>query len=582
MLGTAAVGMGLLGCGDQAAPPVPFSAVESGAQAAPEAVLPSELGNPATVAAAAGAAPGSDVDPNALLRAVVELVKSAPTNPGGMNFDIAKDYLNQYFAGTPESDFAHTSESRAYLSDRFGKTGERALSDLERKAFTVRDARHIEDCLLLSTIARRVAGNGDDVTRVGRVFDWLMEQVQLVPAGSLATPQGVQAQARPYDVLLRGMATEEGGWAERSWVFMALCRQLDLDAGIVLYTPPARSILAAGPVEKVEGKEGAAAGRQPVVWIVAVVIDGKPYLYDCRMGRPIPGVEPGSVATIEEVIANPGVLNRLDLPGAPYTTRGSDLGAGKLSLWVDSSLGQLSPRMRELQDRLTGNDRMVLFRDPAEQHAKLAEALGERFDTTELWPLPMEVEYRLFNDPGFVQAAQFAIAIFDAKLPLLPARLGQLRGDLDRAVESYAAFRFSDKPVQNDGKTPIPPPVQDVLDLYATYFLGLAKLDQGQPELARNFFEQTLRLLPKPSPGVPYFALYRWGAESNLGRIHARQGRPALAARYLASPQPTSQTIGNLLEARKLIWENPFVPEEAAPAAGAGATAAGAATSPGA
>ena len=106
------------------------------------------------------------------------------------------------------------------------------------KTFTVKDARHIEDCLLLSTVARRVAGDGDDLTRVRRVFDWLVRQVQLVPAGSLAMPGGSQAQARPYDVLMRGMATEQGGWAERSWLFMSLCRQLGLDAGLVVYDPP--------------------------------------------------------------------------------------------------------------------------------------------------------------------------------------------------------------------------------------------------------------------------------------------------------------------------------------------------------
>ena len=46
-----------------------------------------------------------------------------------------------------------------------------------------------------------------------------------------------QAFARPYDVLLRGMATEaQGVWAERAWLFIALCRQLDIDAGLITYT----------------------------------------------------------------------------------------------------------------------------------------------------------------------------------------------------------------------------------------------------------------------------------------------------------------------------------------------------------
>ena len=237
---------------------------------------------------------------------------------------------------------------------------------------------------------------------------------------------------------------------------------------------------------------------------------------------------------------------------------------GKLRIWLDSSLGHLSARMRQLQGKLAGRDRMVLFRDPAEQDAAFAQALGDRLEKTELWYLPMQVEYQLFNDPKFVAAAQFAIAIFDSKLPLLHARLGQLRGELPRAVESYAGFRFSDNPVQNDGKTPIPAEVQDVLDLYATYYLGLAKLDQGDLKLARNFFGQSLRLFPKPDPGVPYYALYRWGAETNLGRVNEELGNRTEAVRYYSTPQPTSQEYGNRLRARTLIWEDPFTPSEGA------------------
>ena len=38
-------------------------------------------------------------------------------------------------------------------------------------------------------IASRVGGTGDDLVRVRRVFDWIMRQIQLVPAGSLASRQ---------------------------------------------------------------------------------------------------------------------------------------------------------------------------------------------------------------------------------------------------------------------------------------------------------------------------------------------------------------------------------------------------------
>ena len=46
-----------------------------------------------------------------------------------------------------------------------------------------------------------------------------------------------QVFARPYDVLLRGMATEADGiWAERAWLFMVLCRQIGIDTGLITYS----------------------------------------------------------------------------------------------------------------------------------------------------------------------------------------------------------------------------------------------------------------------------------------------------------------------------------------------------------
>ena len=112
------------------------------------------------------------------------------------------------------------------------------LKDLENRNWTLRDdTRHIEDCMMYYGIATRVAGTGENIDRVRRVFDWVVRQVQLVPPGTLAAGRLPQVFARPYDVLLRGMATEaDGFWAERAWLFMVLCRQLDIDTGLITYT----------------------------------------------------------------------------------------------------------------------------------------------------------------------------------------------------------------------------------------------------------------------------------------------------------------------------------------------------------
>src|SRR5947208_1069135 len=81
-----------------------------------------------------------------------------------------------------------------------------AVKNLETPTFLMPDARHLEDCMLYYNVATRVGQTGDDLERVRRVFRWIMDQIQLVPAGSLAAPGLGQAFARPYDVLMRGMA----------------------------------------------------------------------------------------------------------------------------------------------------------------------------------------------------------------------------------------------------------------------------------------------------------------------------------------------------------------------------------------
>jgi hypothetical protein len=476
----------------------------------------------------------------------MQMIKDAPEHPGGDSFTIATENLNQYFAGASPKEFLMDPDAREYL---LKGVPPQTVRDLENPQFTIRDARHIEDCLLYHTIAARVGGDGDDLTRVRRVFDWMVRQVQLVPPQSLAPPGLSQAQARPYDVLLRGMATEEGEWAERSWLFMALCRQLGVDVGLILYNRPLRGF-------RVSGQEGNPPERY-LDWIAAALIDGKAYLFDARIGMPIPSADGKGVATFEEAATNPAILAALDIPAlAPYSTTQADLAASKIRIKMDSTYGYLSPRMRNLQKNLFGKNRMVLYRDPAEQAAAFAKAFGPRFEAALLWDLPRFVEQALFTSPQFVQASQFAITLFDAKLPLLPARMGQLRGAVDEAIEKYVSFRKPETPE-------FPPQVQQALDLYATYFLGLAKLDKNDAKGAEFFFNETLRIFPQPGRNQPYFNMYRWGAETNLALLNDAQGNTALAIRYYNEPKPTKQYHGDLLRARDLVWKDPFVPDAA-------------------
>ena len=489
-----------------------------------------------------------------ILANVLKLMELASENPGGRNFEMATENLNELFEnGTKPADYAPTQASRDFLlakiHDLTGQDPIPIVKSLSSPKFTIRDARHIEDCMLYHAVAVRIAGEGDDLTRVRRIFDWLVRNVQLVPAESLAAGKFRQAQARPADVLFRGMATENGYWSERGWVFMSLCRQIGVDAGLLTFSPR-RPMMGANPSN---------SPPQPVTWITAAIVDNKPYLFDPRIGLEVPDLEGSGVATLQQVIAHPEILERLDLPGeSTLGTTAADLAGSpsKIGVLVDSSLGYLSPRMRLLQGQLRGSSRTVLFRDPAEQAKHFAIALGERFGGVALWNLPIQIEEMLFTSPEFVAATQASLQFFDSKYPLLKARTAQLRGELVDATNQYVAFRFGQNP-------DIPAEAQRGLDIYATYFLGLNHLDRGNVDQAEYLFRKMLDMVPEPGSGRYFFYMLRWGAQNNLARIAEQKGDDATAISFyeeadISKDFITPQRHGDLIRARRLLWNDPI------------------------
>lgn len=484
-----------------------------------------------------GASPSrGDGDPDvmrpAILESVLSLIHSAALTPGGDNFKQAISKLNTYFADVPAARFALQPEVRQYLGTH--GLSEDMVRGLEQTSFGMADSRHVEDCMMYYGIATRVAGTGDDLTRVRRVFDWMVRQIQLAPAGALG-----QAQARPYDVLLRGMAVEaEEGWSERGWLFMSLCRQLGIDVGLLTYTAP--------------------GGSKPNSWVCAALIDGKLYLFDPRLGLAIPGPGGEGVATLEEALSDPAVLGRLDLPGqAAYRPDLSLLKQSKIGILMDSSPGYLSPRMLLLQESLSGKNRTILHRNLLDQRDRFEQALGKDSDGVKLWPLPLLVETMLFTSGEFVQATLQSLYLFRPEFPLLYARIKQLRGELPEAITDYMNLRVAEVPLMMDKKTLIPPEIQQALVIHATYFLALDHLEQGNPRQADLFFTRTLQLLPAPGPGLPYYHMFRWGAQTNLGLLNEAKGDDARAIMYFSERDPTMQHQGNLVRARELVWRDP-------------------------
>ncbi len=240
-----------LGCSDDDAPPLRFPS-EDGTTSSSDAAPNVDLGSLST----SGMVIQDEEQKAAILRQVIQLIQSATSNPGGDNFTLAAESLNDYFLDARPEDFALDPQVRRFLEAQPGMPPNAGQAILNPKFTGQLDGRHIEDCIMYRNVTRSVlersqgeAASGEDLARARRLFDWTVSQIVLVPPGSLAAPnartpdgQPFQAQARPYDVLLRGMATETGGlWAERSWLFLALCRQARLDAALLEVVVPVKA-----------------------------------------------------------------------------------------------------------------------------------------------------------------------------------------------------------------------------------------------------------------------------------------------------------------------------------------------------
>ncbi len=354
------------------------------------------------------------------------------------------------------------------------------------------------------------------------------------------------------------MATEVPGtiWAERAWVFMSLCRQIGIDVGLIVHP-----VVKRGPAPPPNLAAPADAEPDTAVWVTGAAIGDQLYLFDARIGMEIPGSGGQGVATLEQAATDPSILERLNLstPELAYPTRQADLAAGPIVILFDSSIGYLSGRMHLLEKDLSAAlTAWSCTGTPSNKppRSRRRSALGSAGWAGGICQCTSPT--KLSTDGNFVNATLYALCGFDAKFPLLPARISQLRGTLKESIKSYVEFRFAKVFFQNDPKRiQVPPQVQGVMNMYATYFLGLAKMENKDWEEAEFLFQQSLTLLPRPRLGGPPYAWLRSGAYANLGRLYERKGDHARAARYFAHDNPTPESQGNLVHARELIWRDP-------------------------
>ena len=236
------------------------------------------------------------------------------------------------------------AESAERLEKEFGldrRGGD--LAEIEGSSYTFLDAHYLDQCLLLHDAVRsleadtRGAGRSS-LDRVVRAFDWVIRQVRL--------QDGLFATVPPQFALRRGWGTA----LDRALIFMALLEQLN-DGGSQL-----SGCLLGWPRQGAELLDWPRQGAEPVeLWACGVVIgdDPKMYLFDPRLGLPLPGSHGEGVATLAEVRKDkdPGLLAQLTVKADhPYDV--TQKRAQDAEIYQYYTLSALAPRMRFLQQEL--------------------------------------------------------------------------------------------------------------------------------------------------------------------------------------------------------------------------------------
>jgi hypothetical protein len=391
------------------------------------------------------------------------------------------------------------------------------------------EGRLLQEAVWFRDVGRWTQGDSfDDVARATALFDWNVRNIQLDADGA-ALPY------RPWEALVFGHGTAE----QRAWVFALMARQLGLDV-VVLEVPE--------------------TGTKSAFWLPALLSEGKLYLFDTRLGLPIPGKDGRGVATLAEVQADPALLRQLDLDDSPYPVTADEL--QHVTAQVVADPFDLSRRAAAIEAKLSGDDRLALTVSPSGLAEKLKAVPG--VSSVELWDFPFRTLRDQLRIP--IEARrQLALEFqpFAWRPTLWKARVlhfqGHQKGDVDslmadldevvndhrEAIGFYTSpqVRPADRVLKALGSEPKMKVYSAAKDA-ASYWVGLLLFDERQLASAEDWLSDP-RLVGDEGG--------KWanGTRYNLARTYEAQGKNAEAIKlYEADTSP--QRDGNRLRARRL------------------------------
>jgi hypothetical protein len=278
--------------------------------------------------------------------------------------------LNRYLSSHPDlKPPAPSPEMLATLRDKFClDPGE--IEEVQSSIYTLLDAQHLDFSLLLRDAVRSLKlEDRSGLEKATAGFYWVVRQIGLQDRRDEELRKSIgehKTAFPPHFAVRRGW----GNAMERALVFLAVLEQLGIDGCMVAVPADAKN----------------ATGMRN--WIPAALVEGRIYLFDTRLGLPIPGANGEKVATLTQARSQPDVLKKLTVdPGTPYDVTADQLKRAEIR--VSCPLSAMSPRINYLQEVLGQAEGVRLWGNPVERLERFQKAAGA-----------VDLRVRGWNQPG--------------------------------------------------------------------------------------------------------------------------------------------------------------------------------------
>ena len=244
-----------------------------------------------------------------------------------------------------------------------------------------------------------------------KAFDWVVRNISLLKDDELVNSENDAENFRLNDsdsfpaagipglgytrFPAQTMLTSRGDFVDRAKLFMTMLDQLEISSVMLgVRTPDSEEY-------------------RP--WAVGVSVGGELYLFDTKLGLPIPNNKPATIATLSELKADPQLLKSLDLSvneslkdDTKYWTTNEQL--NDLKGLIYCSPESLTRRCWELENKLVGQARMKLYLEPFKIIEQMPKVDGLEY---EIWDIDFKTHQLRLALSGAISNASFKDDIRD-------------------------------------------------------------------------------------------------------------------------------------------------------------------------